>query len=73
MRVALRGTIITNNLHVKWDDVVGPKQAKQGLRDAVILPVEYPELFVGARQPYHTMGFCCMALLELVSSHECFI
>ena len=52
LRVALRGTIITNNLRVKWDDVVGLKQAKQSLRNAVILPVKYPELFIGARQPF---------------------
>ena len=44
--------LITNNLRVKWDDVVGLKQAKQSLRNAVILPVKYPELFIGARQPF---------------------
>jgi SpoVK/Ycf46/Vps4 family AAA+-type ATPase len=32
---------------VKWDDVAGLEGAKDALKEAVILPVRFPELFSG--------------------------
>ena len=32
---------------VKWDDVAGLETAKDALKEAVIFPVKYPQLFVG--------------------------
>lgn len=32
---------------MKWDDVAGLEGAKDALKEAVILPVRFPELFSG--------------------------
>ena len=38
--------------HVKWSDVAGLEDAKQLLKEAVILPRLYPELFAGKFKPW---------------------
>jgi len=43
---------ITNTSGVKFSEVAGLKDAKQALREAIILPVMYPHLFTGARKPW---------------------
>lgn len=35
-----------------WDDVAGLDQAKKVLQEAVILPIKFPEVFVGQRTPW---------------------
>lgn len=40
------------NPNVKWTDVHGNEEAKQVLRDCVILPQRYPELFSGVARPW---------------------
>lgn len=40
------GAIVTNP-QVAFDDVVGLEQAKEALKEAVILPVKFPQLFQG--------------------------
>jgi vacuolar protein-sorting-associated protein 4 len=37
---------------VKWDDIAGLEGAKKALQEAVILPIKFPELFVGMRTPW---------------------
>jgi vacuolar protein-sorting-associated protein 4 len=37
---------------VKWDDVAGLHQAKESLKEAVILPIKFPQLFTGKRKPW---------------------
>ena len=37
---------------MKWDDVAGLENAKKALHEAVILPIQFPEIFVGARRPW---------------------
>ena len=37
---------------MKWDDIAGLEQAKQLLKEAVILPVKFPQLFTGKRTPW---------------------
>ena len=37
---------------VWFDSVAGLDQAKQSLREAIILPVRYPHLFTGGRKPW---------------------
>ena len=32
---------------VQWDDVAGLEAAKDALKEAVILPVKYPQFFTG--------------------------
>lgn len=42
----LSGAIVTNP-NVSFEDVVGLEQAKEALKEAVILPVKFPQLFKG--------------------------
>jgi len=34
----------------QWDDVAGLEGAKDSLKEAVILPVKFPQFFTGARR-----------------------
>ena len=52
LKEQLSGTLITEMPNVKWDDVAGLEKAKQALKEAVILPIQYPQLFEGKRQPW---------------------
>lgn len=52
MRGALGGAIITEKPNVKWDDVAGLEGAKEALKEAVILPVKFPQFFTGKRKPW---------------------
>lgn len=38
---------IVSNPNVSFADVVGLEQAKEALKEAVILPVKFPQLFQG--------------------------
>lgn len=49
---ALASAIITEKPNVKWDDVAGLEQAKSLLKEAVILPIKFPQLFTGKRTPW---------------------
>jgi len=37
---------------VQWDDVAGLEAAKDALKEAVILPVKFPQFFTGKRKPW---------------------
>ena len=52
LRGALQGAILTDKPNVKWEDVAGLENAKEALKEAVILPIKFPHLFVGKRQPW---------------------
>lgn len=52
LRGALQGAILTDKPNVKWEDVAGLGAAKEALKEAVILPIKFPHLFVGKRQPW---------------------
>ena len=52
MKGALAGAIISEKPNVKWDDVAGLEGAKEALKEAVILPAKFPQLFVGNRKPW---------------------
>ena len=36
----------------QWDDVAGLEGAKEALKEAVILPVKFPQFFTGKRKPW---------------------
>ena len=38
--------------NVSLDDVAGLEKAKQDLKEAAILPIQYPQLFQGKHQPW---------------------
>jgi len=50
--VGANGAIIVDKLDVKWDDVAGLEEAKESLKEAVILPIKFPHLFTGTRTPW---------------------
>lgn len=52
LRSALAGAILQDRPDVKWDDVAGLDGAKEALKEAVLLPIKFPHLFVGKRQPW---------------------
>lgn len=49
---ALAGAILTDKPNIKWEDVAGLEGAKEALKEAVILPIKFPHLFTGKRQPW---------------------
>lgn len=54
LRGALAGAILSEKPNVLWDDIAGLDAAKDALKEAVILPVKFPQLFTGNRKP--TLG-----------------
>lgn len=51
LRGALAGAILSEKPNVKWSDIAGLESAKEALKEAVILPVKFPQLFKGNRKP----------------------
>ncbi|KAL1601710.1 Vacuolar protein sorting-associated protein 4 [Paraconiothyrium brasiliense] len=52
LRGALAGAILTEKPNIRWEDVAGLEGAKESLKEAVILPIKFPHLFTGKRQPW---------------------
>ncbi|GKY98827.1 hypothetical protein MPSEU_000838700 [Mayamaea pseudoterrestris] len=52
LRGALAGAIVSEKPNVKWDDVAGLVNAKESLKETVILPTKFPQLFTGKRKPF---------------------
>lgn len=52
LRGALAGAILSDKPNIKWEDVAGLEMAKEALKEAVILPIKFPHLFTGKRQPW---------------------
>lgn len=44
--------IVTEKPNVKWEDVSGLENAKNALKEAVVLPIKFPEIFTGSRKPW---------------------
>ncbi|TNJ29317.1 Vacuolar protein sorting 4a [Giardia muris] len=49
---ALSRVIVREKPNIHWDDVVGLQSAKDALNEAVILPIKFPHLFEGKREPW---------------------
>ncbi|BGP53578.1 Vacuolar protein sorting-associated protein 4 [Rhodotorula sphaerocarpa] len=52
LRDGLSSAILSETPNVRWEDVAGLEQAKESLKEAVILPIKFPHLFTGKRTPW---------------------
>mmetsp|Transcript_21656 Transcript_21656/g.32798 ORF Transcript_21656/g.32798 Transcript_21656/m.32798 type:complete len:449 (+) Transcript_21656:299-1645(+) len=52
LRGALEGAVVSEKPNVKWEDVAGLEGAKESLKEAVLMPIKFPQLFVGERRPF---------------------
>ena len=52
LRSALENAVVSEKPNVKWSDVAGLEGAKAALKEAVILPARFPQLFTGKRRPW---------------------
>mmetsp|Transcript_17291 Transcript_17291/g.47623 ORF Transcript_17291/g.47623 Transcript_17291/m.47623 type:complete len:448 (+) Transcript_17291:372-1715(+) len=52
LRGALAGAIVQEKPDITWDDVIGLENAKDSLKETVILPTRFPQLFTGKRKPF---------------------
>ena len=48
----LSGCIVQEKPNVKWEDVAGLEKAKEALKEAVVLPIKFPQLFQEKRKPW---------------------
>ncbi|KAM4841266.1 katanin p60 ATPase-containing subunit A-like 2 isoform 1-T1 [Thomomys bottae] len=44
--------IYLHNPNIKWDDIIGLDAAKQLVKEAVVYPIRYPQLFTGILSPW---------------------
>ncbi|XP_023664385.1 katanin p60 ATPase-containing subunit A-like 2 [Paramormyrops kingsleyae] len=44
--------IYLHNPNVKWDDIIGLEAAKRLVKEAVVYPIKYPQLFTGILSPW---------------------
>ncbi|XP_030048774.1 katanin p60 ATPase-containing subunit A-like 2 [Microcaecilia unicolor] len=44
--------IYLHNPNVRWDDIIGLDAAKQLVKEAVVYPIRYPQLFTGILSPW---------------------
>lgn len=52
MKNQLADAIVVDKPNIKWSDVAGLHDAKESLKEAVILPTKFPYLFTGKRKPW---------------------
>ena len=57
MRGALASAIVSEKPNVKWTDIAGLEGAKEALKEAVILPIKFPQFFTGKRKPWKGMCY----------------
>ena len=52
MRNELSSKIVSEKPNIKWEDVAGLEGAKEALKEAVVLPIKFPQFFTGKRKPW---------------------
>lgn len=51
---SIEDTILKSG-NVKFDDIAGLAEAKMLLKEAIVLPLQYPHLFTGKRKPWRSI------------------
>lgn len=51
LEAMIENEILDRSPAVKWEDIAGLVEAKRALREAIILPAQYPHVFTGLRAP----------------------
>ena len=67
-QAAILDTIMQKST-LTFNNVAGLTEAKQVLREAIVLPLQYPHLFTGARQPWR--GYSSTDHQGQVGMHSC--
>ena len=52
LAAAIQRDIFLENPNVRWDDIAGLTDAKRLLKEAVVMPMRYPQLFTGLLTPW---------------------
>ena len=63
---SLSSCIVTEKPNIKWSDVAGLVKAKEALQEAVVLPIRFPQLFVGKRKPWKGILLYGVSILSFV-------
>ncbi len=76
LREVISGTIVTELPNIRWDNIAGLVECKQSLREAIVLPIMRPELFIGVRKPWSGILLygppgCGKTLLAQAAATEC--
>ena len=53
LKASIGDAILEEKPNIRWGDVAGLEVAKEALKEAVILPVKYPQFFTGKRKPWN--------------------
>jgi SpoVK/Ycf46/Vps4 family AAA+-type ATPase len=54
LKHSLKNTIVVPSPNVRWEDVASLESAKQELKEAIIFPIRFPQMYVGRRN--HAAG-----------------
>ncbi|XP_048401067.1 katanin p60 ATPase-containing subunit A-like 2 isoform X2 [Stegostoma tigrinum] len=52
LAVVVSKDIYLHNPNVRWDDIIGLEPAKRLVKEAVVYPIKYPQLFTGILSPW---------------------
>ncbi|XP_072353561.1 katanin p60 ATPase-containing subunit A-like 2 isoform X3 [Scyliorhinus torazame] len=52
LAVVVSRDIYLHNPNVRWDDIIGLEPAKRLVKEAVVYPIKYPQLFTGILSPW---------------------
>ena len=48
----LSSALIKESPNIKWEEIAGLEKAKEALKEAVVLPIKFPQLFQEKRKPW---------------------
>ena len=50
-------SVVTENPNISWDSIAGLESVKDTLKQVVVMPIKFPQLFVGNRKPWKGILF----------------